>query len=433
MIGGKFVIQGARPLSGTINVGGSKNAALPILAATLLSREKCDISNVPRVLDVLRMLELLSELGSFVKWTGSHSLSIKNTDIFPARLKNDAVNKMRASILLVGPLLARFGKFENMEYPGGCSIGPRPITTHLNAFRDLGASIRIGKKFFSIYLEGNKKISNIVTLEEFSVTATENMLIFLSGIPKKTEIRIGACEPHVKDLSVFLSKMGAEIEGAGTSFIRVKGKSRLRGGAHSVTPDYIEAGTFLILALSVGGDIIINDAPIGDLDLVIKKLVSFGADIEVNPRRKTIRVRSAYPGCGISGKRMRIEKIQTLPYPGIPTDLQSLLAVLCAHTKGDTLIHEPLYENRLECLKELGKMGARVKILDLHRAIIGGPVRLRGSNVKGSDLRSGAALLTAGLAAKGKTVVYGAEHIERGYEDIVGRLRSLGANVEKVI
>lgn len=426
-----FIIKGGRSLSGVVSVNGSKNAALPILAATLLTRKKCVISNVPRVLDVFRMVELLKEIGSLIRWRGTHALEIENKNLSLRGFENDAVEKMRASILLVGPLLARFGKVEDMRYPGGCSIGSRSIDTHLRAFQDLGARVNLGEKSFSIYIDDKKKLANFVTLEEFSVTATESVLIFLSAIPQKSYIRIAASEPHVKDLTVFLSKMGAIIEGGGTSFISVRGKSLLKGVSHKVTPDYIEAGTFLLLALLAGEDIIIKNVPVNDLDLVIKKLFSFGANLQIDYRNKIIKIskRLSYNN---RNRRQSAKKIQVLPYPGIPTDLQSSFAVLATQIRGDTLIHEPLYEKRLESLKELEKMGAFIKILDPHRAIISGPAKLRGAKVNGLDIRTGAALIIAGLIAKGNTRVHGAEYVERGYEDIVERLRLLGADIERI-
>ncbi|OGH68931.1 MAG: UDP-N-acetylglucosamine 1-carboxyvinyltransferase [Candidatus Magasanikbacteria bacterium RIFCSPHIGHO2_01_FULL_47_8] len=427
----KFIIRGGKKLRGAIDVKGSKNAALPILAATLLTSGKCRISNIPRVSDVSGMLELMKEIGSEIKWVGEDSLEIENKNITLSKIKGDAVKKMRASILLVGPLLARFGKVENMQYPGGCSIGQRPIDVHLNAFKDLGAKIKNGKNSFSIYLDSKDVLSKDVVLEEFSVTATENILMYLSGIDKDVRIKIAAAEPHVQDLAKFLKKMGANISGEGTSTICVKGLSAPKGARHNVVSDYIEAGTFVLMGLSVGGDIIIKNAPIDDLDFVIKKLTAAGAKISLDRKNSTISVKSAYPGSGTKS-RMAIAKIQTLPHPGIPTDLQSAFAVLATQAKGDTLIHEPMYEKRLEQLLELVKMGANVDLLDPHRAVIAGPVKLTGAEVAGNDLRGGAALVIAALSARGKSTISGVEYIERGYENLVERLRGIGADIEKI-
>lgn len=428
----KFVIRGGSPLFGTIDVMGSKNAALPILAATLLTKEKCRIENLPRVLDVFHMLNVLTQMGSSIHWITQRSIYIENREINTSRLDSDALTKMRASILLLGPLLGRFGLVKKMRYPGGCSIGARPIDTHLEAFYDLGAKITLGKKFFSVAMPSGPRKKKSVTLKEFSVTATENILSFLSAMPVKSQIKIAACEPHVRDLARFLRKMGAGIRGDGTSSINVHGNRRLSGAAHRISPDYIEAGTFLIAPLVCGGRVRVRNVNFSDLDFVIKKLVSSGADIKVFEKSKSVEVKAEFPGAGKDGKRMVMENIQSLPHPGIPTDLQSMFSVLATQTEGATLIHEPLYERRLSCVKELNKMGAKSKICDPHRAIVWGPVKLRGSRVQGYDLRGGAALVIAGLAASGTTVISGVHHMERGYEDLAARLNMLGADIKKV-
>lgn len=420
----RFLIEGGKPLVGLIHVRGSKNAALPILAATLLTNEHCRIKNLPLVNDVHAMLKILHDMGSKIAWIDKHSIEIENQDIDPRKLSRDIVKKMRASILLLGPLLARFGRVEKMRYPGGCSIGARPIDVHLDAFVDLGARVLRDKHFFSVFLEDCPSVSRTFVLSEFSVTATENLMIFLSALPFQNEIRIAASEPHVADLAKFLKKLGAIIEGAGTSTVQVKGCSKLKGATHIVAPDYIEAGTFLLMSLAVGGDMEIKNAPVSHLDLVIKKLVSSGAEVFADEKKQVLRVKS--------GGRIRLERIQTMPYPGMPTDLQSAFAVLASQTFGKTLIHEPMYERRLEFLKELARLGARVEILDPHRAYIYGPARLYGAEVSSLDLRSASALVVAGLAAKGATIIHGAEHAQRGYEDFDGRLRKLGANIKKI-
>lgn len=427
-----FVIRGGKQLIGEVNVRGSKNAALPILAATILTRGKCRISNLPLVLDVYRMLGVLAQMGARVDWVAPHTVVVENKDIIPARLGRDTVEKMRASILLLGPLLARFGKVEEMRYPGGCSIGARPIDTHLRAFEDLGAKIVLGRKFFSVRMPARAKMPPEVILSEFSVTATENLLLFLASRNAKTEIKIAASEPHVQDLARFLTKMGARCRGAGTSRIRVQGCARLYGASHKITSDYIEAGTFILAALAVGGRMHIRNAPVADLDFVIKQLISAGADIRVDPHKKAVEVRASFGGAGRRGRRLLIEKIQCLPHPGIPTDLQSAFGVLATQTTGATLIHEPLYEKRLESLKELVKLGARVKVHDPHRAVVWGPTKLRGAGLVCRDLRGGVALAIAGLAAYGTTTIVNIEHIERGYEDLEGRLRVLGADIKKI-
>jgi UDP-N-acetylglucosamine 1-carboxyvinyltransferase len=428
----KFLINGGKPLFGEINVLGSKNAALPVLSATLLTKEKCRIQNLPRVRDVFEMLNILEQMGSNIRWVAPRSIDIENKEINTSRLDFDALNKMRASILLLGPLLARFGRVTRMRYPGGCSIGARPIDTHLEAFGDLGAKIILGKKFFSVMMPPILKGPKDVILKEFSVTATENVLSFLSAMPIKSKIKIAACEPHVRDLARFLRKLGATITGDGTSAINIQGCSRLSGATHRISPDYIEAGTFMIAPLVCGGRVRVKNVNISDLDFVIKKLISSGADIRLFPKDHSVEVNAEFPGAGKGGKRMAMANIQSLPHPGIPTDLQSVLSVLATQTEGATLIHEPLYERRLSCIKELSKMGVMAKIRDPHRAVVWGPSSLRGCKVVSNDLRGGAALVLAGLGASGTTLISNIEHVERGYEDLDGRFRTLGADIKKI-
>lgn len=417
----KFLIRGGKPLVGTIDVRGSKNAATPIIAATLLTSEKCRISNLPLVLDVYRMIEMMENIGSLITWTGKRTIEIENKSINPKNIDKHTAKRLRSSVLFVGPLLARFGKV-TMAYPGGCSIGARPIETHLRAFEDLGAKVTLHKKSFSVELQKAKKVPLDLTLDEFSVTATENVLMFLASRPSVTEVKIAASEPHVQDLAVFLGKLGAGIRGAGTPFVKIRGSSKLRGATHSVVSDYIEAGTFIFSVLATGGRVKVKNAPVSHLDLVLKKLISSGANL-----RKRGNVIEVMPS-----KKMTIDRIQAMPYPGIPTDLQPSFAVLATQTRGDTLLHDPLYEGRFSHLRELNKMGARVDIHDPHRATISGPVKLKGGVVlHARDLRGGAALLIAALAASGTTTLDGIEHIERGYEDLAGRFRALGARIER--
>lgn len=418
----KFLIKGGRALSGTIYVRGSKNAATPIIAATILTQKMCRISNLPLVLDVYRMLEMLEDMGSQVRWRSKRCVEIQNKDINPDKINREFVKKLRSSILLVGPLLARFGKV-TMPYPGGCSIGARPIETHLEAFRDLGASVKLGKKYFSMELARRKKLPKSLTLNEFSVTATENILSFLASRTEKVEVSIAASEPHVYDLAVFLRKMGARIKGAGTSFLKIEGASRMEGASHRVVSDYIEAGTFIFSALATKSNITVRNVPVSHLGLVLKKLESCGARFRKTGNRVEI----------LPSKKISIKKIQALPYPGIPTDLQPSFGVLATQARGDTLLHDPLYEDRFNYLREFKKMGALIDIHDPHRATISGPVKLKGGvELTAFDLRGGVALLIAALLARGETTITGIEHIERGYENIDGRFRALGADIKRV-
>ncbi|MBI1888665.1 MAG: UDP-N-acetylglucosamine 1-carboxyvinyltransferase [Candidatus Spechtbacteria bacterium] len=421
----RLIIHGGKEIAGTIDVRGSKNAALPIIASTVLTEEPCRISNVPRVLDVERMLSILERMGGIIKQEGNHTVTIQNKNLDLEALKSDTVKQLRASILFLGPLLRRFGKV-CMRYPGGCKIGARSIDTHLTALRDLGGDVYLGRKYFSVEFGEKASFPNALILKEFSVTATENVMMFLSSVPKTTFLKIAASEPHIQDLAKFLSKMGATIRGAGTSNVVIKGREKLSGASHRIVPDYIEAGTFLLLALCARGNVRIKNAPVSQLDLVLKTLIANGAHINLNERESVIETRGGIEDRGFG-------KIQILPHPGIPTDLQSAFGVLATQTKGSTLIHEPLYEDRFHALRELTKMGASVKILDPHRAMVTGPSKLKGvDGVVIQDLRGGAALVIAALIARGTTVLSNAKEVERGYEDLAGRLRALGADIERV-
>lgn len=429
-MGEYFAINGGNLLSGSIDVRGSKNAALPIIAATILTKEPCVISNVPLVQDVYLILDALLKMGASISWLSERTIAIENKNIDPAKIDKNIVRRMRASVLFIGPLLARFGKVEKMHYPGGCSIGERPIDVHLRAFENLGAEVLRDKDVFTVAFKNPLKTPHTVVLDEFSVTATENLLLLLAGCPSKFVIKIAAAEPHVADTARFIAKMGAGISGAGTFKIKVAGRAILRGARHKIIPDYIEAGTFLLAALSVGGKIRIRNAPASHLDLVIRKLLNFGATIVFNAKNSEIIVRARPLGLNSRNEKICFDKLQTMPYPGIPTDLQSAFAVFATQTFGETLVHEPLYEKRLLCLQELRKMGAKIRILDPHRAVIFGPTALRGAEIYGKDIRSVAALITAGLAARGATKVYGAEFVKRGYENLDSRLRALGADIK---
>jgi UDP-N-acetylglucosamine 1-carboxyvinyltransferase len=425
-----FVIKGPNFLQGSIEVLGSKNAALPILAATILTRKRCVISNIPLVSDVYLMLSALKDMGSEISWLEARTVTINNKTLSSVSLNENIVKRMRASILLLGPMLARFGKVEKMRYPGGCTIGPRPIDVHLKAFEDLGAVVDRQKDFFSVKIDKKKIAKKNLVFSEFSVSATENILMFLAAIESNTSISIAACEPHIRDLARALKKMGANIRGAGTPWVRVSGTTELTGIEHKIIPDYIEGGTFVLGALAVGGNVEIRNIPIIDLELAIKRLIDFGADILIDKKRDRIRVMSKGGGINLKGHKIFFDRIQTMPHPGVPTDLQSAFGVFATQSFGESFIHEPLYENRLEWLDNLIKMGAKIKILDPHRAIISGPIKLHGAKVYGRDLRSTTALVLAGLTASGRTEVSGAEHVARGHEDLAGRLSQIGADIK---
>ncbi len=424
----KLIIEGKSHLEGVIDVKGSKNAATPIIAATLLTSSPCILDNIPLVEDVKAMLEIIENMGAEVSYLEKRKVKIVAKDINPSRLSFDLVNKMRSSILLVGPLLARFGHVK-IPQPGGCIIGSRPIEAHLNGFCKMGVEIeefglkKNGSRTSNVYhLKAKKRLQGKeIILDEFSVTATENILMAATLAKGKTIIKIAASEPHVQDLAKFLKKMGADIKGEGTSTIEVQGKDFLGGAEHSICFDYIEAGTFILLALAAKGNVCVENVPVDDLKLLLCKLKKFGAKLKIEKNRVTTS----------SGKDLVIDKIQTMPHPGIPTDLQAPLGVLSTQAKGLTLIHDPLYEGRLKYLEELNKMGAEIVLCDPHRAIINGPTRLHGVKLDPLDLRAGAALIIAGLIAEGTTIIRDVSQADRGYEEIEKRLSKIGARIKR--
>ncbi|MFH1423893.1 MAG: UDP-N-acetylglucosamine 1-carboxyvinyltransferase [Candidatus Nealsonbacteria bacterium] len=416
----KFIINGGKPLKGEIEVRGAKNAAFPILAATLLTPKACEISNLPLIEDVFRMLEIMKSMGSKIEWLGARTVRIKNDNLQPQNVKKDLVSRLRGSVLFMGPLLARFNKI-SFPNPGGCVIGARPIDTHLDGFEQLGASVKKSGKKYEIKL-ANKKGGAIV-LNEFSVTATENLMILASSIPTKTVIKIADGDYQVRELAKFLNKMGARVEGAGTHDVVVRGCKKLKGSKHRLMNDPVEAGTFILIAAATRGNVLVKNVEVDYLELPLKKLKDFGVPFKIIGGN-SVKV--------MPWRHLKIDKIQSLPYPGIPSDLQSAFGVLATQAQGPTLIHDPLYEGRLKYLEELNKMGAKIYFADPHRAIINGPTRLFGRDIDSFDLRGGAALIIAGLIAKGKTIINNIYQVDRGYERIETRLQKLGADIKRV-
>jgi len=389
-----FEIIGGKKLSGTIDVRGSKNATTPILAATILTDEPCTISNIPLIEDVFRMVEILAGMGADVDWIGERTVKICTKDIDPGRIDVELVKKLRSSILLLGPLSARFDHF-SFHHPGGCVIGKRPVGTHFDALEKMGIDVEsVDGKHYSI--DAKNRHAAKVVLKEFSVTATENAMMLAASIPEKTIIKIAACEPHVEDLGTFLIAMGAEIKGLGTHTLEITGKKKLSGASHEIIPDANEAATFLILGVATKSPIRVENAREENLDIVLEKLQEFGAQFTIE--KNAIEV--------IPCENLKaIEKLDTRTYPGVPSDIQAPLGVLASQAQGETMIFDTLFEGRFNYLSELEKMGAKVKILNPHQAIIGGPVKLRGKDIKSFDLRAGASIIIAALGAKGKTTI----------------------------
>jgi UDP-N-acetylglucosamine 1-carboxyvinyltransferase len=421
-----FKIKGGNNLEGIVKVAGSKNSATPIIAATLLTSQKCILENVPHIKDVLTLLEIMRDMGSCFNWIDENTLEIENKNIDPEKISPHLVGKIRSSILLVGPLLARFGEFKTVS-PGGCLIGARPVDTHLEAFMDMGTKVENNG---NIYIFSAKKWRHNphIILSEFSVTATENILMLASGIASnKIIIDIAAAEPHVQDLISFLKKMGVKISGAGTHTLTIEGNKKLKGVKHKLINDPIEAGTFLILSAIFRGKIGIEGVEEKFEFLPMKKLEEFGVRF-LHKKSGTRNIIYSLAKLPLNSPR----SVQTMPYPGIPTDLQALFGLLSTQANGTTLIHDTMFEGRLKYIDELVKMGANATILDPHRALIVGPTPLYGSTISSFDLRGGMTMILAALIAHGETIINGIEQVDRGYENIDKRLINLGANIERL-
>jgi len=422
----KFIIKGGKKLEGEIEVKGMKNAATPILAASLLSDSPCLIENLPRITDVDNMIKLLDNLGAKIKWQDNHSclpdrqtLEISCRSLRLNKLNKKTIQSMRSSILLLGPLLSRFGQV-NMPEPGGCIIGNRPIDTHLYGFKKLGTKIKEIKGNYC--LKANSLQGTTIILPEFSVTATENLIMASVKAKGETIIKLAAAEPHVQDLCRFLNKMGAKIQGIGTHTLKIKGVKKLNGVRYKIIPDQIEAGTFAVLAAATKSKILIKNVIPEHLEIILLKLEQIGVKFELFANQLLI-----YPS-----KSLKPFNLQVLPYPGFPTDLAAPFAVLASQVQGTSLIQDPLFESRMSYVPELIKMGANAIIADPHRVIINGPTPLYGTEIRTFDLRAGATLIIAGLVASGETVINQAEIVDRGYEKIEERLSRLGAEIKRI-
>lgn len=416
----KLVIHGGKPLNGRIRVSSAKNAVLPIIAATVLASTPSRLLEVPHLEDVHTICEVISSLG--VKVTVDDK---KQEIIFDAATLTateapyELVRRMRASFLVMGPLLARCGE-ARISLPGGCAIGSRPIDLHLKAFEALGATIEMGDGYVHAKAPNGLK-GNQVYLDFPSVGATENVIMAASMAEGKTVIENAAEEPEIVDLVTYLNSMGANIRGAGTNIIRIQGVPELKGAVHTVIPDRIEAGTYLIAAAMAGGDVYVENALSEHLKPVVAKLKEAGVTVEEHI--DGIRV--------ISDGTLKAADIKTLPYPGFPTDMQAQFMALTTIAEGTSTVMETVFENRFMHVDELKKMGAQIRIED-RRAIVDGIQRLHGAEVRATDLRAGAALVCAGLAAEGETKVTQLSHIDRGYDDLVGKLKRLGADIVRV-
>ena len=424
----KFVIQGGVPLSGEITAAGNKNAALPILAACLLTEEELVIANVPRIRDTEAQIALLAKLGVEVEWVEANTVKLCAKNVTDTALDEDLSAAIRASFLMAGPLLARFGEV-HMPPPGGDFIGRRRLDAHLDAFRELGARVG-GQRLIELAAPLGGLRATEIFMDEPSVMGTENALMAAALTPGVTTIANAASEPHVQDLARLLVKMGAPISGIGSNVMVVTGRDKLGGAEHTVTPDHIEIASFMALAAATGGELRIHDVEPLDLIMIRRQFrrlgfqsVVEGRDVIVPPGQN-LRVQADAGGA--------IPKIEDGPWPAFPADLTSIALALATQAEGEILIFEKMFENRLFFVDKLVAMGARITLCDPHRAIVSGPARLHGERVDSPDIRAGMAMLIAALAAEGTSHIGNIRQIDRGYEDIDSRLKSLGAHIKRV-
>ena len=410
-----YIIKGGSRLEGTVKISGSKNASLPIIAATILNKGITTLYNVPNIQDTQMMYEIIKLLGGKVQ-KKKNKVIINTTNINKYEIPDVLMHKMRSSVIIVGAIVGRY-KTATFTYPGGCEIGSRPIDLHLKAFEKLG--IHINQNYGNITCNAEKIIGSKIDFDFPSVGATENAILASVLAEGKTIITNAAREPEIIDLQNFLNKMGAKIKGAGTNEIEIEGVKKLKEISYNVMPDRIEAGTFLCLAAITGGKIKLEKVNSNHLTPVIAKLEEAGCEIKI--QKETIEI--------ISPKKLKAIDIKTMPYPGFPTDMQSIMAATFTIAKGTTVVVENIFENRYKYVQELNKMGAKI-IVEGKSAIIRGVRKIYGANVKATDLRGGAALVLAGLSAKGTTVVENIEYVLRGYEDFDKKIRALGGNIE---
>lgn len=414
----QFVIKGGTPLQGEVEIGGAKNAALAILAAAVMTDETVEIDNLPDVRDINVLLQAIGEIGAKVERTGVHSVKINGSFIRSTSINNEYIKKIRASYYLLGALLGKYKEAE-VALPGGCDIGSRPIDLHQKGFRALGAEVEIRGGMIAVKAEHLRGAH--IYLDKVSVGATINIMMAASMAEGRTVIENAAKEPHVVDVANFLNCMGAKIRGAGTDVIRIDGVKRLHRTEYSVIPDQIEAGTFMFAAAATGGDVTVKNVIPKHLEATTSKLLEVGCRVEED--YDSVRVTAP--------ETLRRTQVTTLPYPGFPTDMQPQMCVVLGIADGISTITESVFENRFKYVDELTKMGAAIKV-ESNIAIISGVSRYTGAQVSAPDLRAGAALVIAGLAAEGITVVDDIFYIERGYEMIEKKLSGLGAKIERV-
>lgn len=416
----KLIVEKSPPLKGKVKISGAKNSALPIMAATLLSTDKCELTEVPNLRDVNVMKEVLNSLGATVEKTSDESYNINAKNLNNSEAPYELMTKMRASFLVMGPLLARLKK-ARISMPGGCAIGTRPIDLHLKGFKALGAEIEVGHGYVEAKVEDRLK-GNRIYLDFPSVGATENIMMAAVMAEGETILENVAQEPEIVDLANFLNKLGADVKGAGTNTIKINGVDELKNCNHTIIPDRIEAGTYMVAAAMTGGDITIENIELDHVKSIISKLKESNIEFtEVG--NNTLRV--------VAPKIIKAVDVKTLPYPGFPTDMQAQVMAMMSMAEGTSVIIETIFENRFMHVNELRRMGADIKI-DGRSAIVTGQEQLLGAPVNATDLRAGAALILTGLISDGITEVNQIHHIDRGYSNIEQKLTNLGAKIKRV-
>lgn len=412
----KYIIHGGRPLFGEVTISGAKNAAVAIIPAALLVDGVCRIENIPQISDVTLFFSILDELGARVRVLNQHAVEIDCRTVCSTHPSYDMARRIRASYYLLGALLGRFGE-ATVAMPGGCNFGVRPIDQHVKGFRAMGAEVTEGN-FVHAAARGGRLTGANVYMDVVSVGATMNIMMAAVLADGTTTIENAAKEPHIVDLANFLNSMGADIKGAGTDSIRIKGVERLSGGTYCIIPDQIEAGTYMAAVAATGGQLLIRNIIPKHMDCISAKLMEMGVTVE--EQDDTMLIRRSGP--------LQRANVKTLPYPGFPTDMQPQITVALCLAQGTSLVTEGVWNNRFKYVEELRRMGAQIQV-DGRVAVVEGVTQLTGAPVQACDLRAGAALVIAGLAAQGETELTQVQYIERGYEDLVGKLRQLGADI----
>jgi UDP-N-acetylglucosamine 1-carboxyvinyltransferase len=425
-IADSFVIEGGRQLHGHVRAAGNKNAALPLLAACLIPSDEVRLENVPRIRDVETMMALLGDVGAEVEWTGSNEVRVNAAAAHKHELSEDLCSRMRASILLAGPLLARFGR-ASVPPPGGDPIGRRRLDVHMHALAELGVEIRLADHF---EFNAEQLTGKRMYLDEPSVTGTENAIMAAVTAQGETVIVNAASEPHVQDLCRFLISLGARIEGVGSNVLRIEGVRELGGGSWQICPDHVEVGSFIGCAAVTGGDVTIDGTNPQDLISIVPAMERLGIRVELDgtsvrvPPDQQLEIKDDLGG--------QIPKIEDGPWPAFPADLTSIALIVATQARGTILIFEKMFESRLFFVDKLINMGARVILCDPHRAVVTGPSKLYGQRMDSPDVRAGWAMLIASLCAEGRSTIGNIRWIDRGYERVDERLRSLGAQIERV-